>query len=493
LTTKVITKTRLLCQPLLNKCCAKCGLKLNLGMQKSLFVLAFVVATLFANAQNQDSVFIRRIADEILLNSKAYDNLRVLTKQVGGRLSGSPQMVKAEQWGAAAMKAANADKVWLQECQVPHWVRGGRDLFQAERLVSSNGKLNKWSTRYLDVIALGNSLGTPATIRGKVVEVMNFDELESMKDSLKGKIVFYNYHFNPTLVKTFEAYSDAVRYRGAGASRAGKYGAAGVIVRSMSHSTDNNPHTGSLNYNDSFPKIPAVAVGLKDADWLDSVLHTTTVFASMKTNGHFLPDTTAHNIIGELRGTEFPDQYITIGGHLDSWDPAEGAHDDGAGCVQTMEVLRALKALGYKPKHTIRFVLFANEENGTRGGKKYAADAVAKGEKHLFALESDEGGFTPRGIGFMGSEEQYQKVAAWTNLLCPYGGCEIKRGGGGSDISALATALKTPVGSLMPDSQRYFDYHHARNDIFENVNKRELELGAVNIAAFIYLVDKYGL
>jgi carboxypeptidase Q len=462
-------------------------------MQKSILLSALVLSVLFVQAQNDDSVFISRIANEMLTNSKAYDNLRVLTKEVGGRLSGSPQMVKAEQWGENAMKAAKPDKVWLQQCMVPHWVRGGRDVLQAERLVSSDGKLNKWSTRMLDVIALGNSLGSGSTIRAKIIEVNNFDELEAMKDSVKGRIVFYNYHFNPTFVKTFNAYRDAVPYRGSGPSRAGKYGAMAVIVRSMSHSTDNNPHTGSLNYNDSFPKIPAVAVGLKDADWLDSVLRKTTVYASMKTNGHFLPDTIGHNIIGELKGTEFPDQYITIGGHLDSWDPAEGAHDDGAGVVQTIEVLRTLKALGYKPKHTIRFVLFANEENGTRGGKKYAEEAVAKGEKHVFALESDEGGFTPRGIGFSGTEEQYAKVAKWRDLLCTYGGCEIVRGGGGSDIGALATSLKTPEGSLMPDSQRYFDYHHARNDIFENVNKRELELGAVNIAAFIYLVDKYGL
>jgi Zn-dependent M28 family amino/carboxypeptidase len=213
----------------------------------------------------------------------------------------------------------------------------------------------------------------------------------------------------------------------------------------------------------------------------------------LHTHGKFLPDTIGHNVIGELRGTEFPDEYITVGGHLDSWDAAEGAHDDGAGCVQTIEILRAFKALGYKPKRTLRFVLFANEENGLRGGTKYADEAKAKGEKHIFALESDAGGFTPIGFGVSGSEAQFEKISGWKSLLLPYSPAEIRRGGGGADIGPLARTQGTPVAGLSPDSQRYFDYHHAANDVFENVNKRELQLGAINMAALIYLVDKYGL
>jgi len=411
-------------------------------------------------------------------------------------------MVKAEQWGLGVMQQINPDRAWLQECMVPHWVRGGKDMALAKfDAITTTATMKQKITglRNLDVLALGNSIGSGGVgITANVIEIASFDDLEAKKALVKDKIVFYNYRFNPTFVKTFNAYGDAVRYRAGGPSMAAKYGAKGVIVRSMSESTDNNPHTGSLRYDTTLPRIPAVAVGLMDADWLSSTLKQKNVTVTLKTNGHFLPDTVGHNVIAELKGSQFPDEYITIGGHLDSWDPAEGAHDDGAGVVQTIEVLRVLKTLGYKPKHTIRFVLFANEENGTRGGAKYAEEAKAKGEKHIFALESDEGGFTPRGIGFspgdsLVAEKQYQKVLAWQPLLCPYGGCEIVRGGGGSDIGALATTQKTTLGSLMPDSQRYFDLHHARNDVFENVNKRELELGAVNIAAFIYLVDKYGL
>lgn len=206
-----------------------------------------------------------------------------------------------------------------------------------------------------------------------------------------------------------------------------------------------------------------------------------------------LPDTVAHNIIGEITGSEFPDEIITVGGHLDSWDPAEGAHDDGSGCVQSIEILRAFKAIGYKPKRTIRVVLFANEENGLRGGSRYAEEARTKKEKHIFALESDAGGFTPRAFGFTMSAELLKKVQTWLPLLQPYGISELEMGGGGSDIGPLNRELGTPLAGLEPDSQRYFDIHHARSDVFEAVNKRELELGAISMAALIYLVDKYGL
>jgi len=448
-------------------------------------------------AQSEDSLFIRRIANEILLNSKAYDNLRELTKNIGGRLTGSPNMVKAEKWGQDVLRKSGADKVWLQQCMVPHWVRGGKDEATAFYLnAPSKGIAVTRVAKPLDVIALGNSMGSGSkAILADILEVSSYNELEAMKDQVKGKIVFYNVKFNSTYIRPFEAYRDAVTYRGGGASRAAKYGALAVIVRSMSHSTDNNPHTGAMRYIDSFSlnKIPAVAVGLKDADWMDAQLKKGPLSVSMKTNGYFLPDTIGHNVIGELTGTTYPDQYITVGGHLDSWDPAEGAHDDGTGIVHTIEIMRAFKALGYQPKHTIRFVLFANEENGGRGGNKYAEEAKAKNEKHVFALESDAGGFAPRGFGFEVTDEQFAKIIQWKPLLEPYGAGNLVRGGDGSDIEPLRETMKIATSGFLPDPQRYFDYHHARNDVFENVNKRELELGAISMAALIYLIDKYGL
>ena len=467
-------------------------------MRKLPLLPLFFLCAITAFAQQEDSILIKRISDEILTHGKAYDNLRYLTKQIGGRLAGSPGMVKAEKWGLKTMQESGADKAWMQECMVPHWVRGGNDYARASFIPSTSktngGPYPAAVNKELDVVALGNSFGTGKKgITEAVMIVNSFDELEKRKDEVKGKIVFYNYKFNDTYVNTFLSYRDAGQYRGQGPSRAAKYGAKAVIVRSMSHAADNNPHTGATRYDSAYAKIPAVAIGLKDADWLSEQLKTDNLKITIITNGSFLPDTIGHNIIGELRGSEFPDEIITIGGHLDSWDNCEGAHDDGAGVVQTMEILRALKSIRYEPKRTIRFVLFMNEENGGRGGAKYAEEAKAKNEKHIFALESDAGGFTPRGLGLTGTEEQYQKFLKWKDLIAPYGCSEFVRGGGGSDIGPLNKAFNTATGSLNPDTQRYFDIHHARSDIFEAVNKRELELGAVNMAALIYLIDKYGL
>lgn len=457
-------------------------------------MLAFFSLTLL-QAQTADSLMIRRIADEILSNGKAYENLRQLTKEIGPRLAGSSGMVKSEKWGLEKMKSSGADKSWLQQCKVPHWVRGGADAATAVYTVPAIGTKNMLpKKKILDVVALGNSEGIGLKgLKAPVLLVNSFDELEAKKDQVKGRIVFYNYKFNPNYVNTFQAYRDAGQYRGQGPSRAAKYGALGVMVRSMSHATDNHPHTGATRYDSAYPKIPAVAVGLRDADWLAGQLAKGEVSVQLKTMGRMLPDTIGHNVIGELTGSVYPDKIITIGGHLDSWDNCEGAHDDGAGCVQTIEILRAFKAIGYQPKHTIRFVLFANEENGLRGGSKYAEEAVARKENHILAMESDAGGFTPRALGFTGSDTQFEKFLSWRNLIAPYGCSEFVRGGGGADIGPLNRALKTPMASLNPDTQRYFDIHHARSDVFEAVNKRELELGAVNMAALIYLVDQYGL
>ena len=458
-------------------------------------ILAFSIVS-GGFSQTEDSIMIKKISDEILTNGKAYDNLRHLTKRIGARLSGSPQMVKAENWGVQLMKESGADKAWLQRCMVPHWVRGGKEKADVLYNGAITGARNVLLFhKQLDVLALGNSEGTKnKELTAKVVLINSFDELEKKIDSLKGMIVFYNYKFNQSYVNPFLAYRDAGAYRGSGPSRAAKYGALAVIVRSLSGSTDNNPHTGATRYDSAYAKIPALAIGLRDADWLSNQIQNNKIISiTIRTNAHFLPDTIGNNVIGELTGSEFPDEIITIGGHLDSWDPGEGAHDDGAGCVQSIEILRAFKAIGYKPKRTIRFVLFANEENGLRGGNKYAEEAKIKNEKHIFALESDAGGFTPRSFGFSMKEEQFQKVLQWKSLIAPYGCSEFTKGGGGADIGPLSRTLGTALAGLAPDPQRYFDVHHARNDVFENVNKRELELGAVNMAALIYLIDKYGL
>lgn len=458
-------------------------------MFKQILLITALCVTSIVNAQTtiDDSIFIKKISDNILTAPDAHDNLYHLTKKIGARLAGSNGMYMAENWGTFTLQSLGANEVYLQECKVPHWVRGGTDKFY----INVNGDKKK----ELAVLALGNSLGAGKKgITADVVMVSDLDEMAARANDIKGKIVFVNYKFDDKLINTFDAYSKMGFIRRNAASKAAKYGAAGVVIHSLSSGENNYPHTGAMAYDTNYAKIPAAALGNYDAELLAGHLaKNKKITAQLFTYGYFLPDTTEHNVIAVLKGIEQPEQIITLGGHLDSWDVCEGAHDDGAGIVQTMEVLRAFVALGYKPRHTIRFVLFANEENGLRGGSKYAAEAKAKNEQHIFALESDAGGFTPRGFSFTMSEAQHAKVNTWKNLFAPYGGDKFTSGGGGSDINPLNKIFNTPVCELLPDSQRYFDYHHAANDAFENVNIRELKLGAINMAAMIYLVDKYGL
>ena len=450
--------------------------------------LPLLLLPLFSQAQsNADSLFIKKMSDEIMTNGKAYDLLYELTKKIGGRLAGSPQAQNAVVWGKKSLEAMGPDKVFLQPCKVPNWKRGGKDF---AAIVGVNGEARM---QPLAALALGNSMGSNGLIEAEVVAVASFEELEKRKDEVKGKIVYFHSVFDPTKIQTFKAYGESGAFRRSGASRAAKYGAVAIMIHSLSTAPDNEPHTGSMGYDEAFPKIPAVALGPDDAQLLYSLAKKGTIKAQVQTYGFFLPDADDNNVIAEIRGSEFPDQYITLGGHLDSWDVNEGAHDDGAGIVQTMEVLRVMKVLNYKPKRTIRFVLFANEENAARGGKEYANQIKIKQENHIFALESDEGGFTPRSIGISANAEQFARFQAWTPLLKPYGS-EITLGGSGTDIAPMAGVNKaTILAGLIPDSQRYFDLHHAKTDVFENVNKRELHLGAVNMAAIIYLIDKYGV
>ncbi len=455
-------------------------------MKRSLSLL-FAITSLYASAQNPDSARVKRIVDEVMTNGKAYDNLRVLCKQIGARLSGSPQAQKAVEATAKMLKAAGADTVYLQPCMVPHWVRGEKE--QGKIMLDKNQSFN------LHLCALGNSEGTgPKGITGDVVEVNSFDELEKLgTEGVKGKIVFFNFPMNPTYITTFRAYGESGGSRTRGATRAAKLGAIGVMVRSLASNPDDHPHTGVTVYNDSFPKIPAVAISTNDAERLSIELTThEKVKAYFRTTSKMLPDVQSYNVVGEIRGSETPGEIITVGGHLDSWDLAEGANDDGSGVVQSIEVLRALKATGLRPKRTVRAVMFMNEENGGRGGDKYFELAKQNSEHHIFALESDAGGFTPRGFGLQMSDEQFAKAVKWKDLFYDYGVYSFTKGGGGSDIGPLK-GLGAALAGLSPDSQRYFDIHHAETDTFENVSRRELHLGAANMAALVWLVSEYGL
>ncbi|MEQ9301097.1 MAG: M20/M25/M40 family metallo-hydrolase [Cyclobacteriaceae bacterium] len=454
---------------------------------KNLIYLTAILLSTTAFAQS-DEEMIKKIYDEILTNGEAYQKLEYLTTKIGGRLAGSPQAAAAVDYTKEVMEDYGFDNVFLQEVMVPHWVRGDVEI---GKIVNSK----KLGAVDVDITALGNSVGTgPGGVVGKVVEVQNFEELAELgKAGVEGKIVFFNRPLDPTKINTFEAYGGAGNQRGAGPSEAAKYGAIGVVVRSLASGIDDIPHTGGTRYALNVPQLPAVAISTMDAELLSGLLADDADLSFyFETYGEMKEDKLSHNVIGEMKGSEFPDEYIVVGGHLDSWDLAQGAHDDGTGCVQSIEVLRALKAIGYQPKRTIRAVMFMNEENGLRGGRKYAELAEQNKEKHIAAMESDRGGFTPLGFSLDMTDRPMKKVQSWASLFKPYQIYMFEPGGGGADISPLKTQ-GVPLIGFVPDSQRYFDYHHTTIDTFDKVNKRELELGAASIASLIYLIDQYGL
>ncbi|MBD2721134.1 M20/M25/M40 family metallo-hydrolase [Hymenobacter armeniacus] len=446
-----------------------------------------VAALAAAKVDRTDSVALRKIFDEALLRGESYENLRYLTGNIGPRLSGSPQAQMAVDWGKATMEKAGFDRVYLQEVMVPHWVRGK----EKGEIVGNKGKEIK-----VPVCALGGSVGTGGKLKAGVVEVHSFDELKKLPDaSVKGKFVFYNRPFDDALIEPGAAYGRAGDQRRSGAIEAAKRGAVGALVRSLTSARDDNPHTGTMQYDPAVAKVPGAALSTNAADQLSQLLKANPELQfELEMECTTLPDEKSYNVVGEIRGSKFPQEIITVGGHLDSWDLAQGAHDDGTGCVQSIEALRLLRAAGYKPERTVRAVLFMNEENGARGGNEYARLAAQNKEVHVAAIESDGGGFTPRGFGLESDAATLAKVASWAPLLKPYNVDDITAGHGGTDIEPLKAAVqpKALIGYKC-DSQRYFDIHHTAADTFDKVNRRELELGGASMASLIYLLSKYGL
>ncbi len=347
----------------------------------------------------------------------------------------------------------------------------------------------------MNITALGNAVGTgDEGVFAEVIEVKSLDTLAVLgKNKLSGKIIFFNRPMDQTQIQTGHAYGMAGDQRRSGPAEAARYGAKGVVVRTLSTAFDDFPHTGSTVYTEGVKKIPAVAISTNDADRLSEMLkRNRNLKFYFETHCQMLPEVLSYNVVGQLNGTEKPDEYIILGGHLDSWDLAEGAHDDGTGVVQAIEALRTFKALGYRPKHSIRAVLFMNEENGLAGGKEYAVLASKNNEKHIAAIESDGGGFTPRGFRLDVNDAALKQIQRWSPLFQPYDIHKFEAGESGSDVEPLKDQQVNLIG-LSVDSQRYFDMHHSALDVFEIVNRRELLLGSAAMASLIYLIDQYGL
>jgi carboxypeptidase Q len=426
-----------------------------------------------------------RLKNKGLTDLKAYELLSELTTTIGPRLSGSEGYEKAVIWGRDALKNAGADSVWLEPVMIPKWVRG--PVEKVEVLVAGR-------TTELTVCALGGTIGTPKEgISGDVIEVRSFDDVKALGTKARGKIIFYNRPFDRTKVNTGEAYGGAVNQRTSGAVEAAKVGAAGVIVRSMTNAVDDEPHTGAMRYDDSIPKIPAAAVSTADANVLSALLEKhKNVTLTLRLSAKTYPDVPSYNVIGQITGKDLPNEIILVGGHLDSWDKGTGAHDDGSGIAHSIETIRLIAASGLQPKRTIRAVLYANEENGLKGGRAYAARAKMTSEKHLAAIESDAGGFMPRGFGVSTDSVRFEKIRSYSSLLEIAGAEKIRRGGGGADISTLEQFGTVLIG-LNPESQRYFDYHHSHHDTIDKVHPRELELGAVAMSILAWVLAQDGI
>jgi hypothetical protein len=440
----------------------------------------------FLIAQERDSFVIKNLYAEALSSRIAYENLQHLSVKIGPRLSGSPQSEAAVEYTKQLMENMDLDSVFLQKVKVPHWVDEGTEA----AVVSS-----VFGTAGVNTCALGLSVGTGKDgMISEVVEVQSFEDMEKLgRAKIEGKIVFFNQAMNPKHLNPLRSYSEVSKYRTQGAQEAARFGAVAVVVRSLTLAIDEFPHTGSMYYDSSVQKIPAAAICTKHAELLSSWLKKDPHLKfHLKMTCRRLPDADSHNVIGEIKGREFTDTIIVVGAHLDSWHICPGAHDDGAGCMHAIEVLRLFKKCDIQPRHTIRAVLFMDEEIMQSGGRAYAKLARQNKERHLVALESDGGGDLPLGFSIDADDAVISKIQDFRDFLTPHGVYYIRKGYGGVDIRPLK-AQGVPLIGLNTTLHRYMEYHHSANDTFDKINMRELQLGAASMASLVYLLDKYGL
>ena len=419
----------------------------------------------------------KTVADRILATARdgggqfAWDRLAYMTDTFGPRLSGSANLDATLRWAEAEMKKDGLDNVRLEPVMVPQWIRGDESLEILEPFPNK-----------VPLLGLGGSVSTRSEgVSAELMIVKTFEELTARKDEARGKIVLFN--------APYTNYGETVRYRGGGASAAARVGAVAALVRSVGPPGMRTPHTGGMRYDDGVPKIPTAAIPVEDADRFDRMARRgQKIVLRLKMDARFLDDAPSANVVGELRGTEKPDEVVLLGGHIDSWDPGTGAMDDGGGVVVTWEALRILKSLGLKPKRTIRVVLFTNEENGTAGGNGYRDAHKAQLEKHVLALESDSGVFRPRGFGFSGSDAARKTLVEIASLLKSIGADAIGAQGGGADIGPSVLAGKIPSASLEVDGSRYFLLHHTAADTVDKLDPKDLGDNAAAIAFLAFVV-----
>ncbi len=411
-----------------------------------------------------------RIIAAALADSAAWHRLAELTDTFGPRFSGTQALEDALDWVLAEMKKDGLENVRGEPVMVPRWVRGEES---AELVLPRPAKLA--------MLGLGGSIATPPEgIEADVLVVGSFDELEARKAEAAGKIVLFDVPFTN--------YGQTVQYRSLGAIRAAQAGAVASLIRSVASGSMYTPHTGGMRYEEGTPKIPHAALTVEDAAMLHRMQERgQKVRVRLKMSAQALPDAPSRNVVAEIRGREFPDEVIVMGGHSDSWDVGQGAMDDGGGCVAAWEALRILKSLGLRPRRTIRVVLWTNEENGLAGGRGYRNAHEAELDNHVLAIESDSGVFDPEGFGITGKHEAFAAVEPIGKLLEPIGAGAITRGGGGADISPLMRH-GVPGMALQVDGTRYFHYHHTEADTMDKIDPRHLAQCVAAMAIMSYVV-----
>lgn len=424
----------------------------------------------------------KKISDEIMMNGTAYNNLGELTKGIGPRFSATPGYMKAVEWAERKLKEIGIEMIWRQEAKAPIWIRGKESL----QIKAGNGD---WKN--IRMLSFGNSEGTKGKdMVGEIVLINSTSELNTMSvGQLKDKIVFVNLPMDPRIINTSDSYLITAKSKLISPSVIAKTGAKALIIRSLTTANDDTPHAKMIYYEpDDKNKIPAMTIGARSADELEQLLKKQKVTAKINMTAESKGETTNPNIIAEIPGKK-DSKVIVLGAQLDSWDFGEGAIDDGTGVVQCIEVLRTIKALGIDNNHTIRVVLYANSENGGQGREMYAAYVKKKDEKHVFALGTDAGGYSPRGFSLDMSPQRRRQIFEWKNYFLPYDVYDFDQTEAIQDISPLKK-LDIPLAELVVDTQRYFDYHHSVEDTFDKVNKRELLLGAVAMTQMIFMIDK---
>lgn len=448
--------------------------------RKYFFFILFSIS-FFTYGQEKDELVISQIFDNVLQNTEAYENLEWLCRETPGRLLGTENSFKAIDYMQAYFKKIGADTIFFQEFKTPAWIH-----HQTIVTMKLDGKELE-----LRADALGPSNSTPEKgIQAEVIEVNGLEELSQLNPKqIHGKIVFFNRPFDIKKINPFRGYGATVDQRAQGPALAAKLGATAVLVRSVGSKVDSFPHTGSTRYNGE--KIPAVAISALDADLLSKTLiEKPKTQVNIFVHASFKEEIVSYNLIADIKGHELPEEYIIVSGHIDAWFNSPGAHDDGIGCVQSADVLRIFKDLKIQNKRSIRAIMYMDEELFQSGGQAYAAYSKTHNVKNFFAMEADAGGFTPIGFNIDAAEEISQQIKSFQPLLLPYGIYYIEDGGSGVDIAPLKN-LGVPLMGYRTDPQRYMDLHHSAYDSFDKVHIRELQMGSGNMAAIVYLIDKY--